>query len=77
MTPAEAKLVSQALRYAVGAFADKMDKGGKPAILHSLRMGLAGTTAQEMAVGFLHDVVEDCGGRLEWLEGPDPRPCLR
>ena len=51
--------VEESIRLALQAFAGKLDKSGRPAILHSLRVGAAGKTPEEQVVGFLHDVLED------------------
>jgi len=51
------------------AFDGLIDRGGQPMILHSLRVGLAGKTYDEMTVGFLHDVIEDTHITLEMLRG--------
>jgi (p)ppGpp synthase/HD superfamily hydrolase len=53
------ELVDEAVRLAEQAYAGKLDKAGRPAILHALRVGAAGKTWQEQVVGFLHDVLED------------------
>jgi (p)ppGpp synthase/HD superfamily hydrolase len=57
--PATNYLVDESIRLALQAFAGKLDKSGRPAILHSLRVGAAGKTWEEQVVGFLHDVLED------------------
>jgi hypothetical protein len=38
------------------------DKGGKPYILHPLRVMLSLSSPEERIVGVLHDVCEDCPG---------------
>lgn len=50
-------------------FYDKIEpKDRMPAILHSMRVMLAGKTLEEMIVGMLHDVVEDTIVRTKDLE---------
>ena len=41
---------------------NQVDKGGQPYILHPLRVMMSLDTEDEMIVGVLHDVVEDCQG---------------
>lgn len=53
------ELVDEAVRLAIHAYAGKLDKAGRPAILHALHVGAAGKTWQEQVVGFLHDTLED------------------
>jgi len=60
-------LIAHAIRFASFAFGFKLDRLGKPMILHSLRVGLAGKTPDQMIVGFLHDVVEDTDKTLDDL----------
>lgn len=56
----ENRLVS-AIRLALYVFKDKIDKGGKPMVFHSLRvmMDPSLTTENERIVGVLHDTIED------------------
>ena len=73
MTLAEAHLsdLNRAISIAVEAHQDQYDKGGHPYILHPLRVMNALRTTEEMIVGVLHDVVEDCsdkGFRWSFLE---------
>lgn len=49
----------RAIHFAVTSHAGQTDKGGKPYILHVLRVGLAGRTPEEQITGFLHDIIED------------------
>lgn len=58
----------RALEVAVRAHAGQVDKGGKPFILHPLRVMLAGRTEDEMVLGVLHDVVEDTALELSDLD---------
>ena len=39
---------------------DRSTRGDRPYILHPLRVMMSLRTAEEMIVGVLHDVVEDC-----------------
>lgn len=64
-----APLVDQAARLAVQAFAGKLDRSGRPLVLHSLRVGAAGQTWQTMVVGFLHDLLEDTDTSPSLLRG--------
>ena len=43
-----------------GLHAGQVDKGDRPYILHPLRVMMSLRTTEEMIVGVLHDVVEDC-----------------
>lgn len=47
------------LEIALRAHKGQKDLDGKPYILHPLAVGLMGSDDLEMAVGFLHDTVED------------------
>ncbi len=51
--------IEEAIELALTTFRGQKDLDGKPAVLHSLAVGMAGKTQDEMIVGFLHDVVED------------------
>ena len=53
----------RAISIAVEAHQDQYDKGGHPYILHPLRVMNALKTTEEMIVGVLHDVVEDCSDK--------------
>jgi guanosine-3',5'-bis(diphosphate) 3'-pyrophosphohydrolase len=55
----ENRLIEKAVHLARMWHVNQVDKAGMPYILHVLRVGLAGRTADEMIVGFLHDLVED------------------
>ena len=60
-----------AISIAVSAHSDQTDKGGNPYILHPLRVMQSLRTMDEMIVGVLHDVVEDCseaGYTFEYLK---------
>lgn len=67
MPHANVALISSAIAAASYAFGPKLDRLGKPMILHSIRVGMAGQTPDEMIVGFLHDVIEDTDTTLACL----------
>lgn len=50
---------AKAIKLAVEAHADQLDKGGKPYILHPIRVSEAVDTIEQKIVAVLHDVVED------------------
>ena len=52
--------LQRAISIAVTAHEGQTDKGGNPYILHPLRVMQSLRTTDEMIVGVLHDVVEDC-----------------
>jgi (p)ppGpp synthase/HD superfamily hydrolase len=52
-------LIETALEIALSAYRGKLDKAGKPYILHPLRLMAKMNTDEEMAVALLHDVIED------------------
>ena len=52
--------LQRAISIAVIAHEGQTDKGGNPYILHPLRVMQSLRTTNEMIVGVLHDVVEDC-----------------
>ena len=58
-------MLAKAISIAAKAFEGKKDKGGKPYILHCLRVmnGVDQNDEELMTIGILHDVVEDC---KEW-----------
>ena len=60
--------LNKAIELATKVFTDELDKNGEPAVLHSLRVGLAGSNLLEQIVGVLHDVVEDSDYTFEDLE---------
>ena len=53
-------MLQRAISIAVDAHSGQIDKGGNPYILHPLRVMMSLQTEDEMIVGVLHDVVEDC-----------------
>lgn len=55
--------LQRAISIAVEAHQGQTDKGGNPYILHPLRIMMSLKTEEEMIVGVLHDVVEDCADR--------------
>lgn len=56
-------ILAIAIQFAATKHQTQTDKGGKPYILHPLRMMMRLRTTDEelMAIAILHDVVEDCG----------------
>ena len=52
--------LQRAIEIAIDAHKGTYDKAGNPYILHPLRVMLSLDTEDEMIVGVLHDVVEDC-----------------
>ena len=52
--------LQRAISVAVEAHEGQVDKGGNPYILHPMRVMMSLRTVEEMIVGVLHDVVEDC-----------------
>ncbi|MDH4602389.1 GTP pyrophosphokinase [Pseudomonas syringae] len=55
----DAQLIEVALQRALNAYAGKVDKGGKPYILHPLRLMARLNEPIEQCVAVLHDVIED------------------
>ena len=55
--------LQRAISIAVEAHEGQVDKGGNPYILHPLRVMMSLRTLDEMIVGVLHDVVEDCSDK--------------
>ena len=60
--------LERAIEIAVLAHKGQTDKGGKPYILHPLRVMMALHSETEKIVGVLHDVVEDSDWTFEALE---------
>lgn len=59
--------IEKAVSIAVKAHFGQVDKGGNPYILHPLRVMMSLKTPDEMIVGVLHDVVEDCAEKgFDW-----------
>lgn len=54
-------MLAKAISIAAKAFEDKKDKGGKPYILHCLRVmnGVDQTDEELMTIAVLHDAIED------------------
>ncbi|MEW5511999.1 GTP pyrophosphokinase [Pseudomonas asiatica] len=63
----EAQLVEVALQRALTAYAGKVDKGGKPYILHPLRLMARLDDPISQCVALLHDVIEDSDTTAEDL----------
>jgi (p)ppGpp synthase/HD superfamily hydrolase len=59
--------LERAIAIAVQAHAGKVDRGGKPYILHPLHLMLEMRSDAEKMVAVLHDVVEDSDWTLESL----------
>ena len=55
--------LQRAISVAVEAHEGQVDKGGNPYILHPMRVMMSLRTVDELIVGVLHDVVEDCSDR--------------
>lgn len=62
--------LASAIAYASTCHILQLDKGGAPYILHPLRVMFALKNESEdvQIVGVLHDVVEDCGIKIETIE---------
>lgn len=58
-------MLSPAILFATEALSGTNDRQGLPAILHAMRVMIAGRTPIERVVGVLHDVVEDTMWRVE------------
>lgn len=54
------KGLGDAIALAAISHRSQVDKGGKPYILHCIRVMQSLTTEYEQMVGILHDVLEDC-----------------
>lgn len=62
-----AQLVEVALQRALTAYAGKVDKGGKPYILHPLRLMARLNDPISQCVALLHDVIEDSDTTIDDL----------
>ena len=51
--------LARAIEIAASAHRNQVDKGGKPYILHPIRVMMSLNSEDEKIVGVLHDVVED------------------
>ena len=65
------EMLSKAILIATQAHAGQFDKGGKPYILHPLTvLHKVGQVSEEVqAIAVLHDVVEDCTGKIIYVDG--------
>lgn len=73
------QMLSAAIAMAANFHGDQLDRGGKPYILHPVRVMLTGRTLEEQIVGVLHDTIEDTPARPEWIEdqfGPEIRAAV-
>ena len=58
-------MIDKAIKIVEQAFHDKVDKGGHPYLHHLIRVGGKLEKTDEIVVGLLHDLLEDCE---EWTE---------
>lgn len=65
------EMLSRAILIATNAHAGKFDKGGKPYILHPITIMYKLKTDDEelQCIGILHDVIEDCTGKVIFIDG--------
>ena len=63
------QLLGKAIRFALEAHAEQVDKAGMPYAGHIMRVMAAGKTNDEKIVGVLHDVVEDTAYTFDFLFG--------
>lgn len=62
-TPGVDNDIHDAITFLLTGMSSKVHRDGQPASLHSLRVGLSQHTKRRMILGFLHDLVEDCGDK--------------
>lgn len=68
-------IIQRAKELAYRAHAGQVDKAGRPYIEHVARVAAAVADDPETkAVAWLHDVLEDCIGKPEWMEVMEIRP---
>lgn len=60
-------MLDRAIQIATDAHKNKVDKGGNPYILHSLRVMFSMSTELEKVCAVLHDVIEDTDITLDYL----------
>ena len=60
--------LEKAIQIATNAHYGQRDKGGKPYILHCLRVMMQMDTEEEMIVAILHDIIEDTNYTLLQLQ---------
>lgn len=60
-------MLEKAILIAVNAHQGQIDKGGKPYILHPLRLMFSSKNEVEQIVAVLHDVIEDADVTLDYL----------
>jgi (p)ppGpp synthase/HD superfamily hydrolase len=58
-------MIDKAIKIVEQAFHDKVDKGGYPYLHHLIRVSGKLEKTDEIVVGLLHDLLEDC---KEWTE---------
>ncbi|NRZ82601.1 hypothetical protein DFR96_003875 [Clostridium beijerinckii] len=61
-------MLEKAIRIAAKAHEGQVDKGGKPYILHPLRLMLSKRSQEEMICAVLHDVIEDTDITIDYLK---------
>ena len=61
------QLLGKAIRFALEAHAEQVDKASMPYAGHIMRVMAAGKTNDEKIVGVLHDVVEDTAYTFDFL----------
>lgn len=57
----------KALEIALVAHSNQVDKGGRPYILHPMRVAMSFDTETLKIIGVLHDVIEDSDITLEYI----------
>lgn len=60
-------MINKALKIAISAHANQVDKGNQPYIYHPIRVALNCKTTDEKIAALLHDVVEDTPWTFERL----------
>ena len=63
----DTELIRKAVSIATTVHAEQLDKGGKPYIMHPLRVAEKCTTTAEKLVAILHDTIEDGDISPEYL----------
>ncbi|WP_026888759.1 HD domain-containing protein [Clostridium beijerinckii] len=61
-------MLEKAICIAARAHEGQVDKGGKPYILHPLRLMLSKRSQEEMICAVLHDVIEDTDITIDYLK---------
>ena len=62
---AEPFVIERAMNLCMSAHAGQIDRDGRPHAMHCCRVANEQTTPARVVLGFIHDIIEDCGNQWE------------